>query len=146
MLYRGADLHATASNGQTALHIAASASENPEGVELLLDRGADIHVADNDSETPIHRAARYNEDPAVVKLLLDNGADVQSSNGIYGWTPLQWAARYNEEPSVMELLLDYGADEIGNTACSLSEANLEMRENVSSTEVIPSLLKSRSPG
>lgn len=36
----------------------------------------------------------------------------------------------------IELLLDYGAHEkatdgIGNTACSLSEANLEMRENAS---------------
>lgn len=101
---------------------------------------------DNDSSTPIHRAARYNENPAVAKLLLDKGANVQSPNGVHGWTPLQWAARYNEEPAVIELLLDYGADkratdEIGNTACSLSEANLEMHENSSSTEVVQHLCR-----
>ena len=87
-----------------------------------------------------------NEEPAVIALLLDSGADIHARDYDTGWTPLHWAARYNGEPSVIALLLDRGADsdardELGNAACQLTESNTDIRESVTSTEVLRQLCR-----
>ena len=94
-------------DGRTLLHAAATCSDDPAAIRVLLNRGADIHArSDFFGVTPLHEAARYNEEPSVIALLLDRGADIHAKTDSGGDTPLHYAARSNEQSSVIKTLLN----------------------------------------
>ena len=82
LLDRGSDVNATASDGRTPLHDAASGNPNPVMTAPLLDRGADIEAVSRRDGTPLLHAIGGNT-LEIVKLLLDRGADakVQGNDG-----------------------------------------------------------------
>ena len=90
LVERGAFVGARNGFGVTPLQRAASDSEDPRVVELLLDRGTNINVRAKSGDMSLHWAAANNVE-AVVKLLLERGADV-NARGERGRTPLHSAA------------------------------------------------------
>jgi ankyrin repeat protein len=70
-----ADVKATDSFGQTALHHAAGTIlASREVVEFLLEAGAEPNATDRSGRTPLHRAAGV-IDPEKIEALLKAGAD-----------------------------------------------------------------------
>jgi ankyrin repeat protein len=53
LLEAGADIHAKAENGTTALMVAATQKWNTEAVKALLAAGADINAKNNKGETAL---------------------------------------------------------------------------------------------
>ena len=102
--------------GISALHVAASNTNDPALLALLLDAGADLEIRSvlNDS-TPLHMAAGFNRDPAVAEFLLDRGADLEDINNS-GATPLHTAIALNPNREVVIRLLSRGADFSARTA------------------------------
>lgn len=99
----GIQLEATASNGNTALMMAAF-KQNREAVLLLIGKGA---IVNRPGWTALHYAAAAG-DVEGIKLLLEHYAyiDAESPSGM---TPLMMAAREGQEDAV-KLLLEEGAD------------------------------------
>jgi ankyrin repeat protein len=81
LIRKGAKVNELDSEGNTALHRAASKGQN-DTVKLLLDSGANINARNMQSETPLYFCAEAGY-PKTVKLLLDAGADtsILSSTG-----------------------------------------------------------------
>jgi ankyrin repeat protein len=84
----GVPVDSTASNGKTALHIAAQC-DSMEAVQHLLSRGATVDLPDICKQTALHFAA-FNNNAAVARELALHGADPHFTN-IGGRTPLQYA-------------------------------------------------------
>jgi len=101
----GTDVNASAPEGNTPLHIAASRNKI-EIVRLLLAARAEINARTEDGWAPLHEAITASKE--VVDLLLDNHADVNATSE-YGYTPLHRAAA-NGKREVVRLLLQKGAD------------------------------------
>ena len=108
-LSEDADPQARTKDRLTPLHLAASLSNIPALVQVLLDAGADLNARDKDGWTPLHYAAGNSKTPEVVKALLDAGADL-NAQAEHGVTPLHGAAARSETPEVVQVLLDAGAD------------------------------------
>lgn len=111
--------------GAAPLHTAASHTDNPAVIALLLDAGADIDIrSDLNNSTPLHMAAAFNAEPAVVELLLDRGAEIEAVN-TSGATPLHVATALNRNLDISVLLLRRGANPaavVGDGATSLHTA------------------------
>jgi ankyrin repeat protein len=109
----GADIHAKASNGGTALLFAAMHSK--ELTELLLARGADI-TARSDNGSGVFTnctmgiiSGRVDYD--LAELLLAKGAQVDEANTTEyygGYTPLFWAVDDNNQ-ELVSFLIEHGA-------------------------------------
>ena len=71
LLKNGASVSKADSDGNTALHHAASAENDPKAdlVHMVLKHGAVIDAVNNAQETPLHVAVHYNNTPGVVALL-----------------------------------------------------------------------------
>ena len=92
------------SNTKTVLHKAATFSDDPEVIAVLVEAGADLEASIPPlNRTPLHTAARHNLNPEIVRTLLRLGADASAVNG-KGRTPLHLAALFNENPTVVEEL------------------------------------------
>ena len=104
----GADPDARDNAGNTALHLAASSTDDPAVFEALVGAGADADARDDFGDTPLHLAARYNTNPAVLAVLIAAGAD-PDAQGESDATPLHWAAWNNGVPAVLALV-NAGAD------------------------------------
>lgn len=74
LLAEGVNINARDNYGQTALHWAASSSEDPEVLHLLIEAGAHLDVRSIHGETPLMYATR-NVHPEMVGILLEAGAD-----------------------------------------------------------------------
>ena len=101
LLKAGANVNATDSLGNTALHI-ASEYGNIECIRLLCDAGADVKKMNHGRSTPLLYAANYGCEHCVNLLLLA-GADVNiyESNA---YTVFKWAADHASR-SVKEWLV-----------------------------------------
>ena len=94
-------------NGETILHSAASRTDNPTIVVLLLEAGADPNARNDWGGTPLHRGV-YNSNPVVTAHLLAAGADPNIRDND-GQTPLHGAVSFGKRVLV-SMLLDAGAD------------------------------------
>ena len=101
--------------GWTPLHFAATYSETPAVVTLLVNVGADPNARSLIESTPLHLAAALSVTPAVVTALLNAGANPDARDE-YGRTPLHVAAAYSKTPAVVTALLNAGADPGARTA------------------------------
>jgi ankyrin repeat protein len=138
LLKRGADVHATNSDGDTALHraafmedptiasflVAAGADVNARNAkgqvplhfvirrgvaQILIGGGADVNTRDKGGFTPLHAIANSYFDYAdIAELLLSSGAVPNAMDNNHQ-TPLHWAA-YNFHRGMVKMLLDHGAD------------------------------------
>jgi ankyrin repeat protein len=118
----GLSVDATASNGNTALMMAAY-KRNMPAVQALLAKGAAVNRA---GWTPLHYAAASGDDD-ITRLLLQRGAQIDAvsppASGAY--TPLMMAAREGHDGTAL-LLIDRGANprltnNEGLTAVQLAE-------------------------
>lgn len=74
LLERGADLEATAAEGNTPLHAAAEAG-SPEAVELLVGRGANVNPRRNDGATPLTIALKAGHSGVADALRQHGGVE-----------------------------------------------------------------------
>ena len=102
-LRESTDPDARDNSGATALHLAASNTDDPAVFEALVGAGADANARDDFGDTPLHLAARYNTNPAVLAVLIAAGAD-PDAKGESDATPLHWAAWNNGVPAVLALV------------------------------------------
>lgn len=122
LAHPGTDLEAKASNGNTALMMAAYKRNRP-AVEALLAKGARV---DQPGWTALHYAAASG-DEAIVRLLLERGAKVDAVSPLKSgaYTPAMMAAREGHDGAAL-LLIAHGADpkrknSEGLTAVELAE-------------------------
>jgi ankyrin repeat protein len=103
----GSSVHIHDIYGDTALHVAAYADENPSLIELLFVAGASVNARNSRSgQVPLNHAACLNH-ARVAECLLQLGAEVNASNNDHN-TPLFEAMRYANAATV-EVLLRHGA-------------------------------------
>ena len=101
LLRRGANIHATAATGITALHMAAICG-SPLAMRELLARGAKVDSpASNERLTPLHNACQQGCVDSV-RLLLDAGSDAA---GVASTCSPLFLACQESKPRVVELLL-----------------------------------------
>lgn len=93
--------------GSWTLHHAASATNNPTIVRLLLDAGGNSYTPDDCGLTPLHWGAQ-NSNPIVVSHLIAAGADLHAGDS-GGYTSLHFAAAQSGNGRVINLLLRRGA-------------------------------------
>lgn len=122
LLRLGADIHATNSYQETALHYAAGGSlrTTPPGgkeavVRLLLERGADVAALTEGGEAVLHHAT-LSKSETIVKMILEKGVDLEVIS-VAGRTPLFWALgcvydveNYDKQAAILNLLLAAGAN------------------------------------
>ena len=99
LISHGAALEAKGSEGETALHAAATCG-SIDDVKLLLAAGALVNTRDRYGNTPLHTSLTHTE---VVRLLIQHGANVNGRNN-QGFTPLTWARRAVLEPKYSDHL------------------------------------------
>ena len=73
LLEQGADIAASNTNGETALHSAA-AHNQVDAARLLIEKGADVNARTISGWSPLHSAARFGSTD-VVSILLQSGSD-----------------------------------------------------------------------
>lgn len=101
------DVNIHNSNGQTALHYAASRN-HPQITSLLLENGANVNAQDKYHATPLHRAASQGHEK-VVGLLL-NAPKIQIDlTDSSGCSPLHLAVDEDREDVAIRLV-EKGAD------------------------------------
>ena len=103
LLDRGADVHTSNRDGDTALML-ASHQGLEEIVSTLIEKGADIDKRNLGGYTPLLFAANVGRE-GIVRILLENGARADTTNNS-GDTPLILAATNGHE-DVVRLLLDH---------------------------------------
>lgn len=136
LLARGADIHASRSDGLTSLALACRGGA-VEIVGELLHRKAKVNDEDSDGATPLSFAAREGH-TEVGRLLLGAGASIDGADS-HHWTPLMYAA-VNGHVEFVRLLLDKGANPNAREANGRTPLLLAATYG-GSPEVISALLK-----
>jgi ankyrin repeat protein len=108
LIAAGADPHAKASAGESALHIAAK-SGSSDAISVLIDASVDVNVVDDAGDSAGHWAARAGRFDNL-KRLFQHGAQIDQRNKA-GKTMLYVAAGAKTHAvESMRLLIDAGAD------------------------------------
>jgi ankyrin repeat protein len=108
LIAAGADPHAKASAGESALHIAAK-SGSTDAISILIDASVDVNVVDDAGDSAGHWAARAGRFDNL-KRLFQHGAQIDQRNNA-GKTMLRVAAGAKTcAVESMRLLIDTGAD------------------------------------
>ncbi len=102
MLDKGADVHATDSNGDTPLLVAIEVEE-PEIAQWLIARGADINKGNQTGDTPLQVSVNDAGSLSILKVLLQRGVDVTTAHN-NGWNLLCWAAETGNTAIAKEAL------------------------------------------
>ncbi|XP_041348937.1 uncharacterized protein LOC121368321 isoform X2 [Gigantopelta aegis] len=128
LIFHSADVNATDSKGNTALHMAVF-SLNTEMVDLYIENSAQINLMNNDGDTALHIACRSDIDNNISLLmkLVDAGADTECVNRA-GQSPMDMLAIYNRKKA-LSVLLDYNPSLRSNTH-SLTEAAIRGNHEV----------------
>ena len=123
LLEGGASLATVDSDGNTALHYAASLENNQaELVNMLLKHGASIEARNNVGVTPLHAAIGHYNEPAAVALL-EGGASLATVDSD-GNTALHYAASLeHNQAELVNILLKHGV-------------SVEARNNVGATPLL----------
>lgn len=105
----GSDPAARDSLKMSPLHWAATVSNSPGVIAVLVASGADLEARDNEGRTPLHAAAHHNANPGVIAELLNAGAEpmpfTTARDG--SRTPVDLAAEYNPSPEIMLELVNH---------------------------------------
>lgn len=130
LLENQADVMATDSEGQSALHLVANSNieciHAQRMITLLLEHGCNVDGLDSQSCAPIHSASRHGHCKMIVALL-DGGADINRLGGTNKETPVILASREGHFKAA-ETLLERNADvaivtETGETALSVAKTS-----------------------
>ena len=92
-------------DGNLALHGAASCNASPEVVELLLEANAQSARYLVEGQAPLHFACCHQCVPAVAKLLVERWPGACGQQDADGNTPLHWALVRSAHPDVVLLLV-----------------------------------------
>jgi ankyrin repeat protein len=114
----------------------ATANNNREAVQALIQRHADVNIPQPDGTTALHWAASWN-DLETADLLIQAGADPKTPNRD-GATPMFLAAQ-NGNAAMIEKLLKAGADP-NAPVLSHGETALMMAARTGSVEAVKLLL------
>jgi len=140
LMQHGADVHAVAINGDTALHAACTAAV----VTLLLEAGAQLHRRNNKGDTPLFEAI-HEGNASAVTALVQAGARPELSDSEW-WTTLFVGALTGDEAALTELIaaseeLTRRMDENGHfarTAVQLAELSTHaQRQEVIAALTLP---------
>jgi len=100
LLKYGANINASTTKGDTALHLSTSYTV----IEMLLNAKADVNATNNSGETALSiLCQKQQSDASVIELLLKFGADANICSPLH-------AACKNNNIYIVKLLLAYGAD------------------------------------
>ena len=112
---RDADLGVRDREGRTPLHYAATYTQDPEVIRLLVRLGADVNARDRKGRTPLHEAVgRLDPRAEIIRALVQAGADVNARDE-EGQTPLHLAVLMGSLlfPETEAVLADQGETERG---------------------------------
>lgn len=97
---KGYDIHKADKDGATPL-LTAAASQDPEGLKLLLRNNAKVNHIDHHGMTALGHALSKN-DPDITKILLDHGADIYHKHPETGQSLIDTA--YNNQECHSEII------------------------------------------
>jgi uncharacterized protein len=119
LLARGVQINAADHEGWTALHSAASSTDNSERMlELLLASGAAVNACNSGGDAPLHALASTTGSVPCARLLLAAGADTAHTNAA-GAGALH-AAMQLGNTELVQLLLKHNAAVLLNLRAPLS--------------------------
>ncbi len=95
--------------GISILMYAASISQKPEIIDVLVNAGASVSARDEKGQTALMFAANFNSNPEVLQRLIDRGAKVNAADK-RGWSPLMYAAARNPNAEIIDVLIANGAN------------------------------------
>ncbi|XP_071836319.1 uncharacterized protein [Apostichopus japonicus] len=159
LLKSGADVNATMSNGETALHVAARHG-HLKMVQALLEEGADVEYGSKVGENPLHVAVRHAHYPIVNELITFVNLELSRLDAVMavnsqseeGETPLHYAAEITkniihyptEDVDIMARLLEYDAD-INVVTKLTHETPLHYCARAGNTDILLQMLKHLGP-
>lgn len=86
LIENGAEINEKMSNNASALMIAAaSITDSPECVELLITAGADLYAQDDNGNNAYKIAKEYNPNPAIAETILKHMIGGAYSNSTFGF-------------------------------------------------------------
>ena len=114
----GSDIQKGRADGyESALHCAASWTENISMIDFLIDLGADPNrgrgVDDHDGSTPLCFAvgrSDFSIAKRIIERLIERGADVHRGTADGYSSTLHCAASYTDSVAMIDFLIDLGAD------------------------------------
>jgi len=110
LIAKGCNVNSKASDGETALHLAANGnSKGQEMVQRLIAAGALVEAKDNNNCTPFFYSAKGFSDLGAAQVLLEHGADINIQRKRDGYTALHRAAQAGNM-KMIAWLIARGAD------------------------------------
>ena len=136
LLDRGASINSQASDGRTALYLAASQRHSEDVLTLLLEKGADPNLATTNGRTPLMAAASGGAVP-LMRRLIERKANVNALSGTNSVALMDAASSKNLE--AVNLLLAHGANASART--KRNQTALAMAAMYGSEDIVRVLLE-----
>lgn len=135
LLDRGAAIDSQASDGRTALYLAASQRHSEDVLALLLEKGANPNLATTNGRTPLMAAAAGGAVP-LMRRLIEKKANVNAVSGTNSVALMDAASSRSVE--AVNLLLASGANP--NAATKRNQTALAMAAMYGSEDIVRVLL------